>query len=114
MEYFIKFGQSAPVAAKLKRVGTTLTVGYELNGSGYLLKIEEGKITHKTLGDGLDIEFVGGKRTVGRLKCGSSFAPYDVFCHKLSVVEDGQNKSVSLIFDDGDGIKEVHILLFAK
>lgn len=114
MEYFIKFGQNAPVGAKIKQVGACLTVGYELNGCGYLLKIEEDKITHKTLGDGLDIEFVAGKRTVGRIKCGSSFAPYDVYCHKLNVVTEGQNKSVSVAFDDGDGVKSVQILLFAK
>lgn len=114
MEYFIKFGQNAPVAAKVKQTSAGVSVAYSLNGVGFLLKIESGKLVHKTLGDGLDVEFSEGKRTVGRIKCGTSSAPYDVYCRRLRIEEAEANKSVTVEFDDGDGQKTVNIFLFAK
>lgn len=114
MKYFIKFGQNIPVEARVKQTATGDTVAYSIDGVGYLLKIEKEKIVHKTLGDGLDIEFSEGKRTVGRIKCGSSFAPYDVYCRRLKIEEDERGKTVTVEFNDGDGQKAVNIFLFTK
>ncbi|MGN0805745.1 MAG: hypothetical protein ACI4MC_01795 [Candidatus Coproplasma sp.] len=114
MEYFIKFGQNAPVNAKVRRTGEVVTVLYNLNGTDFLLKIGQGKVVHKTLGDGLEVEFIQGKRTVGRLKCGNMSAPYEVYCSFLKTEDFGSGKNVTVAFDDGDGIKTVEISLIAK
>lgn len=114
MNYFIKFGDNPAVAAKVKKVGEVLTALYSLNDTDFLLKIDGQKITHKTLGDGLEIEFVQGKRCVGRLKCGGNFAPYEVFCSTVKVQDLGSDKNVTVVFDDGDGQKRVYISLIAS
>lgn len=114
MEYSIKFGLNAPVPAKVKRAGEVLTILYRLDDTDYLLKIESDKIVHKTLGDGLEIEFVQGKKCVGRLKLGSDFAPYEVYCSYLKIEDFGSDKKVTVVFDDGDGQKRVDISLIAK
>ncbi|MGN1060134.1 MAG: hypothetical protein ACI4QN_00225 [Candidatus Coproplasma sp.] len=113
MEYLIKFGQNAPVSAKVRRTGGVLTVLYSLEDTDFLLKIEQDKIVHKTLGDGLEIEFIQGKRTVGRIKCGDAAAPYEVFCSRLKIEDFGSGKNVAVVFDDGDGQKSVEISLIA-
>ncbi|MGN0808183.1 MAG: hypothetical protein ACI4MN_07050 [Candidatus Coproplasma sp.] len=114
MEYLIKFGEFAPVNAKVKRIGEETTVLYRLNDSDFLLKIDGQKILHKTLGDGLEIEFIQGKRSVGRLKCGTNFAPYEVYCSSVKIENLSTGKNVTVVFDDGDGEKVVKISLIAK
>ncbi|MGN1372870.1 MAG: hypothetical protein ACI4VK_02345 [Candidatus Coproplasma sp.] len=114
MEYSIKFADSAPVPAKVRRAGEVLTVLYRLNDTDFLLKIDGERVVHKTLGDGLEIEFVHGRRCVGRLKCGSNSAPYEVYCSLLEVKDFGSGKNVTVVFDDGDGLKRVDISLIAN
>lgn len=114
MEYSIKYGFNAPVPAKVKSVGGALTVLYRLNDVDFLLKVDKDKIVHKTLGDGLEIEFVQGKKCVGRLKCGANSAPYEVYCSYLKIKDLGESKDVTVIFNDGDGQKRVDISLIAK
>ncbi|MGN1104115.1 MAG: hypothetical protein ACI4QI_04490 [Candidatus Coproplasma sp.] len=114
MEYLIKFADSTPVPAKVKSVGGVLTVLYSLNDTDFLLKIDRDKIVHKTLGDGLEIEFVQGKKCVGRLKCGSNSAPYEVYCSMLKIQDLGVDKLITVLFNDGDGQKRVNISLIAK
>lgn len=114
MEYSIKFGLNTPVPAKVKSVGDALTVLYKLCDTDYLLKIDSGKIVHKTLGDGLEIEFIQGKKCIGRLKCGANSAPYEVYCSYLKIEDFGSDKKVTVVFDDGDGQKRVDISLIAK
>ena len=111
MEYSIKFGLNAPVPAKVKSVGEVLTILYRLDDTDYLLKIESDKIMHKTLGDGLEIEFIQGKRCVGRLKCGANFAPYEVYCSSVKIEDLGSGKNITVVFDDGDGQNTVDISL---
>ncbi|MGN0813205.1 MAG: hypothetical protein ACI4MQ_06845 [Candidatus Coproplasma sp.] len=114
MDYTIKFGNNPPVAAKVKRVGEALTVLYRLNDTDFLLKTDGEKILHKTLGDGLEIEFIQGKRTVGRLKCGGVSAPYEVYCSSLTIEDFGAGRKITVVFDDGDGRKRVDISLVAS
>ncbi|MGN0823541.1 MAG: hypothetical protein ACI4MB_00575 [Candidatus Coproplasma sp.] len=114
MEYFIKFGQNAPVKAKVKLTGETITVLYALDGADFLLKIEKDKVVHKALGDGLEVEFVQGKRTVGRIKLSNASAPYEVYCSYLNIQDFGLGKDIIVVFDDGDGRKSVDISLIAK
>lgn len=114
MQYSIKFGFNPPVDAKVKRIGEELTVLYRLNDTDFLLKIDGEKITHKTLGDGLEIQFIQGKKCIGRLKCGESFAPYEVFCTCVKVADLGLDKNITVVFDDGDGQKIVKISLITK
>lgn len=114
MEYYIKFGEFAPVNAKVKRIGEETTILYRLNDTEFLLKIYGKKIVHKTLGDGLEIEFIQGKRCVGRLKCGSNFAPYEVYCSLLKIENVSTGINLTVVFDDGDGEKIVKISLIAK
>lgn len=114
MEYFIKFGQNAPVKAKVKRTGETITALYRLEDTDFLLKIDGDKIVHKALGDGLEVEFVQGKRNVGKIKCGNVSAPYEVYCCYLKIRDFGLGKNISVTFDDGDGEKSVDISLIAK
>ncbi len=114
MEYLIKFGQNAPVKAKVKRTGENITALYCLDGTDFLLKIEKDKIVHKALGDGLEVEFVQGKRTVGRIKFSNTSAPYEVYCSYLNIQDFGLGKDITVVFDDGDGRKSVDISLIAK
>ncbi len=114
MQYFLKFGQAAPVNAEGDFVDGALTVEYELEGTRYILKVEPRKVLHKTVGDGLEVEFIHGKRTVGVLKCGNSSAPYPVFCSMLKIAESGLNRDITVVFNDGDCTKTVNIKLISK
>lgn len=111
MGCFIKFGQNEPVVAKVKRIGEAVTALYRLNDTDFLLKIDGEKIVHKTLGDGLEIEFIQGKRCIGRLKCGANFAPYEVYCSSVKIEDLGSGKNITVVFDDDDGQNTVDISL---
>lgn len=113
MEYLIKFADNTPVPAKVKRVGETITALYRFEDTDFLLRIEKNKVVHKALGDGLEVEFVHGKRSVGRLKCGNLSAPYVIFRSYIKVRDVGLNKDITVVFDGEDGRKRVEISLIA-
>ncbi len=109
MKYIITFGQNAPVEARGEYADGTLTLCYASDGADYILGISPEKLVHKTAGDGLSLEFIGGRRTVGTLRCGSSSAPYPIYCNRLKVKEVGGVTAVAVAFDDGGIQREINI-----
>lgn len=109
MNYTITFGQNAPADARGEYADGALTLYYRSGGADYILVISPEKVVHKTVGDGLSLEFVGGRRTVGTLRCGSSSAPYPIYCNRLKVEEAGGVTTVAVAFDDGGIRREINI-----
>lgn len=114
MDCLVKFGGNPPVKGRGRTAGDTLTVEYELNGAPFILAVSPDRVLHKAVGDGLEVEFIGGQKTVGVLRCGENTAPYPVFCSSLQVKDEGSDKRVTVVFDDGDSQKTVTVSLRIK
>lgn len=111
MEYLLTFGQNPPLTAEGKIEGGILSLGYAIGGLSFVLEISPRKVCHKTLGDGLSLEFIEGRRTEGTLRCGGSVAPYPIFCTRLSVEGKDGALRVRVVFIDGGEKRTTDILV---
>ncbi len=85
MRYALKFSGGGQAAAEGKYDGGVLRLTYALDGVRYLLNVSQNKVEHLTVGDGLNLVFIQGQRTCGKLNLGGRSADYPIFCRELSV-----------------------------
>lgn len=103
MRYALKFSGGGQAAAEGKYDGGVLRLTYALDGVRYLLNVSQTKVEHLTVGDGLNLVFIQGERTCGRLDFGGRSADYPIYCKKLCVrlSEEGCKVRVRFCADGG-------------
>lgn len=111
MEYLLSFGQNPPVGAQGGYDGDKLTLNYALDGSSFILEVSPEKVCHRTVGDGLSLEFIGGKRTEGTLRYGGNSAPYPIYCTRLDVTEADGKIRICVAFLDGEAERQIDIVV---
>lgn len=85
MRYALKFSGCGQAAAEGKYDGGVLRLTYALDGVRYLLNVSQNKVEHMTVGDGLNLVFIRGESTCGKLNLGGRSADYPIFCKELDV-----------------------------